>query len=237
VSELDPTEVPILAELEREFATLVAQTLGGASAAPSRTAGPPVRPRRHERPARLATGRRILGRAALAGVLAGAVGATALATRSVVGRGPATPAPVTLHAGGGHTLTLRHYRGRLCLDLAYAGDVASRCTRRPAPGGVAPLSAPTAAGRVVAGLAGAGVATVRVESGGHAAQAPTHASVGGPRWFEVTLPPPRRGQAPAALVVPRRASGAPAGPAVADCTVGDVAGCRAVRRRAAGASP
>jgi hypothetical protein len=197
-----------------------------AAAAPARSARPP-RPAWPARSA-LSAGRRILGRAVVAGALVGVVGATALATRSVVGRD--ADGPRVLERAAGHTLTLRPYRRRPCLDVAYEGGVASRCLDAPGAGGVRPLSAVTPGGRVVAGLAGPDVARVVVRSAGRRATALTHPAPDGRlRWFSVVLPAVGREADRAATVAPRRADGTPAGRAVADCTLGTAAACRAAR--------
>ncbi len=232
MSEPEPRDVPILAELEVEFRALVAEAYTPTRAAlPARPLAPPppALPPRRRLP--IATGRRILSRAALAGALAGAVGATALATRSVVGHDPASASVVLEHAGA-HELTLRRYQGRLCLDISDANGVASRCAGTPSGRGIAPLSAATADARVVAGLTGSEVTSVRVQIGTLVRAAVTR-SAGGPgaardlRWFSIAFPAVPRGRAAAATVLPR-----PAGEAVADCSLGGVASCRAARARA-----
>jgi hypothetical protein len=235
VTEYDPREVPILAELEEEFRLMVAETLTPvALGAPAMTPAPATGPERE--PTRwLRTGRRILGRAAVAGALVGVVGATALATKSVVHRDSAAPEPRVLQRAEGHELTLRHYRGKLCLDISLAAAVASRCSEAPAAGDVSPLSAIVPGGRMVAGIAGANVARVRIGDGKRSVDVATRpvggTQVRGLRWFAAHLPPPR-GRPAAAIVTPRRASGAPAGRPVADCTLGSFASCSAARARA-----
>jgi len=235
----DPADLPILAELEHEFRAMVAAELRGAAparvaaprapAARTPTPAPPTpAPRRAARRPALAAGRRILGRAVAAGALAGVVGATALATKSVVGHG--APGARLLERAAGHELTLRPYQRRSCLDVAYDGGVASRCLDAPDAGGVRPLSAVTPGGRVVAGLAGRDVARVVVRSGGRRVAVATHALPGGTlRWFSALLPALPREADRAATVAPRRDDGTPAGRAVADCTLGTAASCRAAR--------
>ena len=235
--ELEPRDVPILAELEVEFRALVVDAYAPArlrplaAAPPSPAVAPPAVAPRAPRRLSFATGRRILRRGALAGALAGAVGATALATRSIVGHDPAA-ATIVLERAGGNELTLRRYRGRLCLDITDADGVASRCAGTPSASAVVPLSAATAGARVVAGLAGADVTSVRVQIGTRRRDAVTRAA-GGPgaardlRWFSVAFPAVQRGRAAAATVTPL-----PAGDAVADCSLGGVASCLAARGRA-----
>ena len=231
MTEYDPRDVPILAELEEEFRLIVAETLR------PRQADAAAKAPRRERPPWLRVGRRIFGRAAVAGALVGVVGATALATKSVVRHDPAVPGPNVLQRAGGHELTLRHYRGKLCLDISVAAAIASRCADGPSARDVAPLSALVADGRLVAGIAGADVARVRVADSRHGVAVVTRpvggTDDGGLRWFATVLPAPPRGRRPAAAIVtPQRASGVPTGPPVADCTLGSVASCSAARARA-----
>lgn len=231
MTEYDPRDVPILAELEEEFRLIVAETMR-----PMQAIAVPKAPRR-ERPPWLRIGRRIVGRAAVAGALVGVVGATALATKSVVRHDPAVPGPNVLQRVEGHEVTLRHYRGKLCLDIAVAAAIASRCADDPSARGVAPVSAVVPDGRLVAGIAGADVARVRVADDRHTVAVITRPVGGthdrGLRWFTALLPAPPRGHRPAAAVVtPRRASGEPVGRPVADCTLGSIASCSAARARA-----
>jgi hypothetical protein len=252
----DADALPILAELEEAFGRMVRAELRGDATAGSAAPGarprvdavppggttprvgapPPAVPpadrgrRRRERAplaARLPfpTGRRILGRALAAGALAGVVGATALATKSVVVHGGAE-APRTLQRAGDHEVVLRHHRGRWCLDVTYAGGVASRCFATPGGSGLAPLSAVVPGGRAVVGLAGPDVARVTVRRSGRSAVVATHAVAGAPRlrWFAAELGPVAHEARHAAVVVP-----APAGRTVADCTLGTAASCRAAR--------
>lgn len=231
----NPDDLPILAELEHAYHRMVIAELSAPLPATTRSpvAASAPRPavaagRAAPRPA-LAAGRRILGRALAAGALAGAVGATAVATKSVVHPNNAS-GPRVLEQTAGHELTLRPYQGRSCLDVTYDGGVATRCAQAPAGGAVVPLSAITPGGRVVAGLAGPEVARVVVHSGGRRATAATHpAGDGGLRWFTVVLPTVAREANRAATVAPRRAGGTPAGPVTADCTLGTAASCAAAR--------
>jgi hypothetical protein len=250
----DPQDFPILAELEQEFARMVASELnhrragapGGrgvptgqsSRAALERDARPAVpdapapapapRPRSRRPRARpsLSAGGRILGRAVAAGALAGVVGATALATKSVVSH-TASDRPVVLQRASDHQLVLRPYQGRLCLDVTYEGGVASRCVDRSDRGdAIAPLSAAAPHGRIVVGLVGSDVARVVVSSAGRRAEVATQpAGKDGLRWFAVVLPSVRREAAHAATIAPRTANGQPAGPVEADCTLGTAASC------------
>jgi hypothetical protein len=215
----EPADFPILTELEEEFTRLVAERLEEDARAAARVGGE-----------RLRTGRRIARRAALVGALIGVVGASALAAKSVVSSRPSPNASVVLGQDPAHGVTLRRYHGRLCLDITYSGGVATRCTRTPdRPTAVAALSALTPSGRVVAGVAGAGVAQVRVDADGHTATAAARAPNGGAtRWFTVALAPvPDRHRPTAAVLTPL-----PAGQSVVDCSLGTAASCHAATVRA-----
>lgn len=193
----------------------------------------PARRHRDPRPA-LSAGRRVLGRAVAAGALVGVVGATALATKSVVH--PDGPGgPEVLERRAAHELTLRPYQGRSCLDVTYDGGVASRCAEAPGGAEVVPVSAITPGGRVVAGLAGPAVARVVVRSGGRHVTAATHSAPDGAlRWFAVVLPPLAHEANRAATIAPRRADGTAAGPVAADCTLGTAASCATAREHSGG---
>jgi len=243
----DPADIPILAELEVEFARLVAQRLAeDAAEAPGTAPIVPRRPAARPAPApapparrlHLRTGQRILRRAALVGALIGVVGASALAAKSVVERGHDRRSSVVLKHDATHGLTVRRYRGRLCLDIAADSAVATRCASDPRATAVAALSAVSpdgSGGRVVAGFTGARVARVRIAADGHAtavATHPLHGATGG-RWFAVTLAAPDDGRRPgAATVTPLGVDGAPAGPVAIDCSLGTAASCRAATGRA-----
>jgi len=232
-----PDDLPILAELEEAFVAMVRAELhdeprsavaprGLPSPPPAPPAPPAPRRRREPLASRLPfpTGRRILARALAAGALAGVVGATALATKSVVGHGGGE-APRTLQRAGDHELVLRKYHGRWCLDVTYVSGVASRCVATPARDGVAPLSAVVPHSRLVAGLAGPDVERVTVRRSGRAAVVATHAIAGTRlRWFAAELDAVPHESRHAAVVAP-----SPAGRAVADCTLGTAASCRAAR--------
>lgn len=249
----DPAEFPILGELEEEFRSLVAQRLAEDRAAaraaePRRferapTADPEPRTRRRAGRAgraiggeHLRTGRRIVRRAALVGALIGAVGATALAAKSVVQGGPDHASSAILHRDGAHGLTLRRDHGRLCLDLTADGAVATRCAAPPHPSAVDALSAVAAGGdgRVLAGITGARVDRARIVADGRTTIATTRPLAGadGARWFAVTIPPHPDGRRPgAATVTPLDTGGAPAGRTAVDCSLGTAASCRAAMER------
>jgi hypothetical protein len=235
----DPADFPILVELEEEFAQLVAERLeeeARARAASQAQAEPrSPRPRARRRGEHLRTGRRIARRAALVGALIGVVGATALAAKSVVSGGSSPNASVVLKTDVTHGVTLRRYHGSLCLDVSYAGGVATHCTRTPdRPAAVAALSAVTPGGRVVTGVTGAGVDQVKVTADGHTATVPaTDSGDGhGTRWFTAALAGvPDRDRPTAAVLTPLRADGTPAGRPVADCSLGTEASCQAAMVR------
>ena len=229
----DP-ELPILAELERALRARAgaeeagagaaageggpdahAAHAGGGGAEAAATGGGSVVAEggRHGARRRRRAGVRaavVLRRTALLASLSLLVGATAVATRSIVtgdGRGdPSLRATRAVELGSGAvagerwSLSAARRGGELCHGFVAGGAVATRCAQPPPADGLVVDGLATPLARYVVGLAGARVETVVVRRGGVRAAARTRPlptttaalraqvprSV---RWFVVALPP------------------------------------------------
>lgn len=247
----DP-EIGILRELEadllRELAALKA-------------------PARRERPLRVAPQRRlrrqsvrITRRALVLVVLVSLVGSSALAASVVLSgsakpKAPSKAAPVTLAAGaaGGQRWQLETYLydGARCYAIFDGATVASRCGSPPPANDVGAVSALSASSRLVAGLAGARVASVRVRVGGISRTVATRPAGAGEsangrlpaglRWFAAVLPSDvNEDDAEPAQVTPLGGSGRQTAAPALDCSLGGASAlCRSAAERiaAAGESP
>ncbi|MCL2769775.1 MAG: hypothetical protein FWD42_06640 [Solirubrobacterales bacterium] len=263
------SELPILAELESEYRTelLSVEIWAGR---PARTVAAPHHPaaraaRRRDAPHRELAPARITRRALLLVALVSLVGASALAGTAVFGgahhpsagaeESGASTNPVLLDTGGTSVerWQLQSYNrgGTTCYALFIAETLASACAAAPARAGVLVGSALGPTRRLVAGLAGPGVAQVLVRVGGHTSAVPTHplprtaggaAGAAGARargsrlppgvlWFVASFPGESSLHAAPAHVTPRDADGRALGPATLDCSLGGTS--PACRRAAA----
>lgn len=244
-------DLPILDELEREFAALVEAELERPDPQPA----PAARKRLPQRVPRRRRGgaRRIAGRASIVLVLLCLVGGVALAARFGAGgdERAAHTAPTLLghNDSQGWALSAYRDRGRLCLLFSAGGELTSQCGSELAAGHLRATSLVSGDRRFVVGLTGPGVRTVTVKLGGHMAAGPARRpgdpagarSAGvpaGSRWFAISLPS-RSGVRGPATVLPRNAQGRAAAPAYVDCSLGAASPLceRAIRARAGSAAP
>jgi hypothetical protein len=250
----DP-ELPILAELEQALHARAAEAVSTAAGARRAAAGgrDPAADRRGAvapAPARRARGgalrRRgavVVRRSAVLVSLSLLVGATAVATRSIVAGGGATGDPslrttraVELGAGSAEgerwTLSAARRGGDLCHGLLAGGAVATRCEEPPTPAQLVVDGLATGRARYVVGLTGGRVETVVVTRGetrravSTRALSPTAAALRARlprdlRWFVVALPPTAPTDRPlAATVAGRDRAGRPLGRPVLSCARG-----------------